>query len=345
MLKKAETKRLLLLILAIGMITFGACTAPLTSPMPAETPAPAPSELPTLPAPPTPTPTPPVPPYDGPIIDAHSQCCPENVEKVIELMDQGGVACTILSSGVTSTRGIVSPEELGSLASRNPGRIVPAVRTKVRGYEKYYELLEKQVNMHQYGAMAEVLMYHARKGGRAPEIVAYPDDESVQAALNYALQKEWPFVAHIEFAAAGPKSGKFMAELEALLTKHPEHPFVLIHMGQLNHAAVRQMIEAHDNIYFITSSSTPAYAVNPFNDPWTNMFDDGHLSADWKQLMIDHPDRFILGFDMVWVEQWGQFYLGQIALWRESIKELPVEVAHALAHGNAERLWYLPPAK
>jgi hypothetical protein len=73
------------------------------------------------------------------------------------------------------------------------------------------------------------------------------------------------------------------------------------------------------------------------------MFDGRNLSADWKQLMIDHPDRFILGFDMVFPEMRGQFYLREVAVWREAIKELPVEVAHALAPGNAERRWHLPP--
>ena len=71
------------------------------------------------------------------------------------------------------------------------------------------------------------------------------------------------------------------------------------------------------------------------------MFDGEHLAADWKQLMVEHPDRFILGFDNVFTEHWGQFYLKQIGFWREAIKELPVEVAHAFAHGNAERLWHL----
>ena len=75
------------------------------------------------------------------------------------------------------------------------------------------------------------------------------------------------------------------------------------------------------------------------------MFEGKRLLADWKKLMIEHPDRFILGFDNVWPEHWSQYYLDQIKLWREAIKELPLEVAHAFAHGNAERLWRLPPAR
>ena len=71
------------------------------------------------------------------------------------------------------------------------------------------------------------------------------------------------------------------------------------------------------------------------------MFSGEHLSADWKQLIIEYPDRFILGLDNVWSEHWGQPYLDQVELWREAIKDLPLEVTHAFAHGNAERLWNL----
>lgn len=327
--------RNLLLTLGVGVILVGACVAPST---PAEVP-PQTSE-PTPAATPTPSSTP-TPEADIPIIDAHSQCCPENLDQVIPLMDSGGVTCTILSSGVTSKRGIVSPEELVSFASNYPGRIIPAVRIKVREYESYYDLLEKQMNMDQYGAMAEVLIYHEGKAGVAPKIVAHLNDESVQAALNYALDKEWPFVIHIEFADAGSQSSEFMTELEALLVQYPKHPFVLIHMGQLDHVTARHLIESYPNIYFITSHSNPII-VDLGPKPWTNMFDGDYLSTDWKGLMIEHPDRFILGFDMVWSWDWDRFYLPQITLWREAMTELPLEVAHAFAHGNAERLWRLP---
>ena len=251
-------------------------------------------------------------------------------------MDEGGIAGVILS-----TRGTVTPEELISFADNHPTRIIPAVRTK--GYmqgegDKYRKLLKKQVNMHQYGAMAEVLMYHAQKGEEAPQVVFYPDDERVRTALNYAMDKNWPFITHIEFVAAESQRDEFMTKFEALLLRYPEHPFILIHMGQLNHVAVRQLIEAHPNIYFITARTTNI--VYRYYLP-TKMFDGDRISADWKQLIVEHPDRFIMGFDMVWAKDWGQFYLNEIALWRKAIKELPVEVAHAFAHGNAERLWNL----
>jgi predicted TIM-barrel fold metal-dependent hydrolase len=289
-----------------------------------------------------------------PIIDAHSQVPHryEEIEQVIQLMDQGGVARTILSS-----RGPVTPKQLVSFASKYPGRIIPAVRTKKRLYrendKRFYKFLKKQVNMPEFKAMAEVLMYHAQKGlnrVRVPQVIVHPDDERVQAALKYARKKKWPFVVHIEFRRTGSLRGVFMTEFEALLVKYPKHPFVLIHMGQLDLAGVRRLIETHKNIYFITSHSTslpasPLRVVKRSEDPRTKMFDGDHLAAEWRKLMIEHPDRFILGFDNVWPEHWGQFYLDRIKLWRGAIKELPPEVAHAFAHGNAERLWRLPPLK
>ena len=288
------------------------------------------------------------------LIDAHSQVYhrSEDLDEVIRLMDQGGVARTILSS-----RGPVTTEQLVSFASKYPGRIIPAVRTKHRFYRENHErfdaFLRKQADMPQFGAMAEVLMYHAQKGlrrVRAPQVIVYPDDERVLVALKYAMEKKWPFVVHIEFRRAGPLRDEFMKRFEALLARYQKHPFVLMHMGQLDHIGIRRLIEAHDNIYFIASHSTsieasPLADVKESEDPRTNMFDGDHLSAKWKHLMIEHPDRFILGFDNVWPEHWGQYYLDQIKLWRGAIQELPGEVAHDFAHGNAERLWRLAPLK
>jgi len=67
--------------------------------------------------------------------------------------------------------------------------------------------------MDQYDAIAEVLIYHAQKGEKAPLVVNNPEDEKVQAILDYALDKNWPFVPHIEFAAAGTQRNELMTKL------------------------------------------------------------------------------------------------------------------------------------
>ena len=279
-----------------------------------------------------------------PMIDAHSQVDHKvKLGKVIQLMDKAGVSRTILS-----TRGRIKPGKLVKFARKFPERITPSVRTKgrpyVRNHPKFYKLLNAQLGMPEFGAMAEVILWHAKKGNKAPYRVVPIASEQVQAALQAALERKWPFIPHIEFAAAGSEKARLMAGLETLLAKHPGHPFLLIHMGQLQAEEAARLIERHPNLHFITSHSNPVVIASS-NQPWVNLFQGESLHPKWKALMVRRPRRFVLGFDNVWAEHWGEFYFRQVALWRKALGELPPDAAHAIAHGNAERLWSLPPAR
>ena len=174
-----------------------------------------------------------------PIIDAHSQLERKVApERVIELMDAAGVSRTILAA----RRG-TSVKDMKAFAARHPDRITAAVRTKGGAYQDkdlaaFQAFLAKQTKSRQFAAMAEVLIFHHEKRNRkgkviAPEVAYPPDHEKVRAALAVTLEKGWPFIAHIEFASLGSKRDSYMAGFEAMLDAHPDHPFVLIHMGQL----------------------------------------------------------------------------------------------------------------
>lgn len=283
-----------------------------------------------------------------PIIDAHSQLEQKIApERVIELMNAAGVSRTILAARHGTT-----VKDMKAFAARHPDRITAAVRTKGGAYQDkdlaaFQAFLAKQLKSRQFAAMAEVLIFHHIKHNKkgkvvAPEVAYPPEHEKVQAALVAALEKGWPFIAHIEFASLGAKRDSYMAGFEAMLDAHPDHPFVLIHMGQLDSGEIARLIAAHANIFFITAHSNPITAKKS-REPWTNMFRGEQLAPPWRALIVAHPDRFILGFDNVWANQWEKLYLPQVALWRKVLADLPEDVAHALAHRNAERLWRLPP--
>lgn len=285
-----------------------------------------------------------------PIIDAHSQADPQiDFDEILELMDEARVSHTILA-----LRGRRKPGELIAFAARHADRITPAVRSKGGPFNKnelgkFKKFLKKRLKMSGFGAMAEVLMFHAMKLNRvgtflAPEVVAHPDDPKVRFVLAKAIKRNWPFIAHIEFASIGGDRGLFMTKFEDMLRQNPGHPFVLIHMGQLKAKDVSRLIAAHGNIHFITAHTNPV-TVSLSEEPWVDQFDGDSLAAEWKELYLRHPDRFILGFDNVWARHWKELYVDQVALWRKALGELPDTVAHAVAHGNAERLWHLPPAK
>ncbi len=273
-------------------------------------------------------------------IDAHSQVDHNLVplNKVISLMDIAGVHRTILSA-----RGNLKGKDLLQLSKQNPGRITPAVRTKGipydTGSEKYYRILKNQIATKQYHAIAEILLYHAKKGNKAPEVLVYPDDKRVQVALNYAIENSWPFVVHIEFASLhGKKRRKFMRAFKQMLHQHPEQPFVLTHMGQLSRDRCLRLIENHKNVHFHTGWTNPV-AVEGSNQPWMNVFEGDRLAPEWKDLFVQYPQRFIFALDNVFTEHWSDFYQKQMNYWKQALAELPAEVAHLIAHGNAERLW------
>ena len=297
------------------------------------------------------------------------------IDTVLDRMAANGVTHTILAPRVND----VHPEELLRFSNAYPDKITQAVVTKGAcqksddncqnlstsiytlpipdtdgdGSADYGGFLDFQILLEGIDAMGEYLSYHAAKVGVGAGEVKYDlSDTLSQAALSRALANDWPFIIHIEFAALDrdyPEDfDRFLASLKDLLRAYPEHPFPMIHMGQLEYVEVRTLIEDYPNIYFLTSHSNPIDAGG--SEPWVNMFKGASLPyflrLEWKRLIIDHPDRFIFAIDNVFSHHWTASpggYDEVIEIWRNAFAELPSEVAHAVAHCNAERLWNLPP--
>lgn len=56
---------------------------------------------------------------------------------------------------------------------------------------------------------------------------------------------------------------------------------------------------------------------------------------------LKYPEHFIFALDNVFADHWGEFYLTQMVYWKNALSNMPEEIAHRIAHGNAERLWKL----
>lgn len=274
-------------------------------------------------------------------VDAHSQYERElEGDEIIKYMDKAGVRQAIIS-----TRRGRGPWDAVELADNNPDRIIPSVRIKGKHYtrntKKYFKKLNKQVNSGEFKAMSEVHMFHAQKGDKADEVEVHVNDDRIQKTLSAAIDNGWPFVVHIEFSSLSNSDAQgFMKELETLLIDNPNHPFVLIHMGQLDESRVERLLVKYKNIHFFTSHADPV-SVSGSNQPWVNMFDDENLKPQWKALMIKCPDQFIFAIDAVWADQWRFDYVRHANLWRNALAAVPEDIANKVAHGNAERLWGL----
>jgi len=277
-----------------------------------------------------------------PLIDAHSQIDHEvDIKDIIGLMDKAGIAHVILAA-----RSTVKHWDIAELARQHPSRITASVRTKggvyFRNSAKYYRLLDVQLGLPEFKAMAELIVWHAQKGTKAREVILPIDSEQVQAAFKAAKGRNWPFIVHIEYKAAGTDGPIFLKSFEELAAANLNMSFVLIHMAQLEVDQVERLIKAHSNVYFMPSHTSPTI-VNNSKQPWTELFDGKYLKPAWANLMTTHADRFIFAIDNVWQKHWYKKYDSQTKQWRQALAKLPREAAHAIAHKNAERLWKLTP--
>ena len=70
----------------------------------------------------------------------------------------------------------------------------------------------------------------------------------------------------------------------------------------------------------------------------TDLFRDGRLKPEWRKLFLRYPDRFMIGTGTYNNSYWYEYRytVGRIRKW---LRELPKDVAHAIAHRNAARLF------
>jgi hypothetical protein len=64
----------------------------------------------------------------------------------------------------------------------------------------------------------------------------------------------------------------------------------------------------------------------------------GELDAAWRDLLLRHTDRFLIGSDTYITPRWDE-YRALIAQHRDWLGRLPSEAAKAIAYGNAVRLF------
>ena len=288
-------------------------------------------------------------------IDAHSPIpASVSMDTVLSLMDRAGVSRALVGS-FGDPQVALSRETrqkhwatLRDYASKYPDRFTLAIGLKGTGNREgdpaSLQLIRRQAASPKFGALAEVLVVHAKKGPTLPEMFFGLEHSTVQEARAIALKRGWPLILHIEFGHA-QKSGRYdpyMRDLETLLDQNSNLPVILSHMGQLKPAEVSRLISAHDNLYFLTSiANTIVIAAKGKDHPWTDLFSRGAIGKDWEALMIANPDRFVFAIDSAIKPDWSDRYVQQVELWRKALQKLPATVGYAIARGNAERLWRL----
>ena len=151
-----------------------------------------------------------------------------------------------------------------------------------------------------------------------------------------------PFLIHHEAEDA------MLPELESMLAKYPKAKVIWCHFGRnrnyvtwskfMTPDAPRALLNKYPNLYFDLLQLQPGEKYqNGYVQ--TIMYDDttSTLKPEWKQVIMDYPDRFVLGSDT----NGGRFgkYDQVINVFRQDIlPEMPNDVAEKIAYKNAWKL-------
>ena len=278
-------------------------------------------------------------------VDAHSQLGNlEVLDLVLPDMAENHVCHTFLSG-----RRYGTPEIIEMFAADNPRQLTAAVRSKGSAYRRgdlgaFRPFFWNQVISGKYNALAEALIFHARKelrGGPALEVKVQFNDPQVELVTRTARQNGWPLIFHLEFASrdiTDEEKRFYMQTLESFLRQNRDLDVVMNQMGLLPASEVRRLIRLHPNIFFTTAQSNPVRVYNS-TEPWVNLFSGYKLKLEWKQIFIRYPERIIFALDNVLLKHWRDYYPLEMRFWMSAMNDLPRNIAHKISHGNAERLW------
>jgi len=142
------------------------------------------------------------------------------------------------------------------------------------------------------------------------------DTEVVRATLALALKHDALLHVHAD-----------AAPIETLFQLEPRLRILWAHAGFTSPPAeVGRMLDTYDRLW--TELSFRAAVVAP----------GGRLDPAWRQLLLRHADRFMIGSDTYITERLGQYetLIGEHRRW---LDQLPRETAVAIAFGNATALF------
>ena len=161
--------------------------------------------------------------------------------------------------------------------------------------------------------------------------------------MRLAALYDVPVPMHMEWH---PES---VAQLEALLTEFAQVRVVLSHCGSITSAKdVRPLLMRHTIVFCdLGFRGMPQLAHDRLRDQGRIIYwpqktlTPADLYPDWRQLIEDLPDRFMIAIDDV--RSWEQYDEIVAANRNGVLAKLRPETAEKVAYKNAVRVFNLPP--
>jgi predicted TIM-barrel fold metal-dependent hydrolase len=244
---------------------------------------------------------------ERPIVDAHIHYSHDTWETVpppeaIKVLRQAGVKKAFVSSS--------SDDGTRMLYKEAPDLIVPVLRPYRRRGEISTWVRDPAIVPH----VEERLRTLTYAGIGEFHVFGADADLPVMRRL-VQLAKEYKIFLHAHSDAGA---------VERIFRQDPGATVIWAHAG----------FDQPDNVRALLGKHKRLWADLAFRNDYAPY---GRLEPAWRQLILDFPDRFMVGTDTPSPERW--YYVVEHAqLSRKWISELPAEVADNVAFRNAERL-------
>ncbi len=262
-------------------------------------------------------------PYAGPLFDAHLHYNDEAwmsshpLDDVIGRLQRSGVRAIVANSrpndGTKSLAAARTQTAAAGLA------VVPFVRlyrnrADYTGWfadESIHEMVQRELAAGTaagpYRGLGEFHLYDS----------ANADAPVARKLMQLAQQRELAVLAHVDDDA-----------IERLMAHAPKARLIWAHtgIGGVPVERVRALLEKHPTLAGELSYRPGLTGA------------DGRLSAEWRALLTQFPDRFMIGSD-TWINPRWAGYEDLMADARRWLGELPPEVAQRIAWGNGAR-WF-----
>jgi predicted TIM-barrel fold metal-dependent hydrolase len=268
-------------------------------------------------------------PYRGPLFDAHLHyndeacifnaggACPFPIKDVLAMMQRAGVRAVVANSRPNDgTKSLAQSTE----ATRAAGiTVVPFIRlyrnrADYTGWfadESIHTMVQQELAAGTaagpYKGLGEFHLYDSKNA-----------DGAVAAKLmKLAQARGLAVLAHVDDDA-----------IDKLMAHAPQARLVWAHTG-IGGAPVARVRELFRRYPLLVGelSYRPGLTDGA-----------GRLSADWRALFEEFPDRFVIGSD-TWINARWSSYEALMAEARQWLGDLPPEAARRIAWGNAARLF------
>jgi len=256
-------------------------------------------------------------PYTGPIFDAHLHYNVEaktqiSVASAFELFRKNGVAGILANS---------RPND-GTRALYDAWRRSPAIGVQVVPFIRVYRTREDYGTWQDNREILAMIVEEGKRGyykgigefhvhGRAA------DTPVLKEIVDFAVAKGLVLHAHCDDEA-----------LEILYAHNRKARVIWAHTGfGTPLARVEELLNRYPGLWGELSYRS-------------GIADAASLSAEWKGLFSRHPTRFLLGSD-TWINERWSSYPSTMFGYRRLLAELPLELAQAIAWGNAAALFGL----